>query len=147
MSMPLLTRGHILLLTGVLISIWMRASPPRAQTLFLDYNTAAQYTANFNAWNDNGSGSNGGNYSFAESPSAGLDAAGGVRVFQNSDTTASYKSGSWSFAANGATIILSSLVKANAQTSGNKVQLGILNCNTNSFNGNSRVSFHSFRFV
>src|SRR5258708_10569274 len=93
MSMPLLTRGHILLLTGVLISIWMRASPSRAQTLFLDFNTAAQYTANFNAWNDNGSGTNGGNYSFSEEASAGIDAPGGGRGFQNTDTTASYKNG------------------------------------------------------
>jgi predicted alpha-1,2-mannosidase len=70
-----------------------------------------------------------------------------VSVFQSSDTTASYKNGSWNFATNGATIFVSVLLKANNQTSGNKIQLGIQNNNTNGFNNNTGVAFETFRFV
>jgi hypothetical protein len=36
---------------------------------------------------------------------------------------------------------------ANGQVSGNKAQLGFLNCTTNGFNNNGGVAFESFRFV
>src|SRR5436305_14598294 len=70
------------------------------QTVFLDFNTTNQYTNNFNPWNDTG-GNNGGNYSFSESSTLGVGGSGGVSVFQSSDTTAAYKSGSWDFSTNG----------------------------------------------
>jgi predicted alpha-1,2-mannosidase len=118
-----------------------------AQSLFLDFNTPGQYTGNFNPWNDNGAGSNGGNYSFVESSNSGADTGGGVNVPQSNDTTATYGNGSWNFSTNGATIFVSVLLKANSQTSGNKIQLGIQNNNTNGFNSNTGVAFETFRFV
>src|SRR5579871_2206051 len=81
-----------------------------AQSVFLDFNTVGQYTNNFNAWNDNGSGTNALNYSFSESATAGVNGTRGVSVFANNDTTASYKSGSWDFSTNGATVIMSTMI-------------------------------------
>src|SRR5712671_2547795 len=66
------------------------------QTVFLDFNTVGQYTNNFNPWNDSG-GVNGSNYSFMEDSTAGVEGGRGISVFQNTDTTAAYKSGSWDF--------------------------------------------------
>ena len=117
-----------------------------AQTVFVDFNTPGQYTGNFNPWNDAG-GANGGNYSFVESSTAGLSGSGGVSVFQSTDTTAVYKSGSWDFSTNGSTIILSVLIDANSQTAGNKIQLGIMNTSVGGLNGNPGISFESFRFI
>jgi uncharacterized repeat protein (TIGR03806 family) len=118
----------------------------KAQTAFIDFNTAGQYTNQFNAWNDVG-GVDGGNYAFLESTNAGVGGTGGISVFQSSDTTASYRSGSWDFSTNGAGIIVSTLIKANGMTSGNKVQLGILNQTPNGLNSNPGVAFESFRFI
>jgi uncharacterized repeat protein (TIGR03806 family) len=115
------------------------------QTLFLDFNTPGQYTGNFNPWNDS-SGNNAGNYAFAESTSAGVNGSGGVNVFQNNDTTATYKGPAWNFSTNGATMILSVLIKANGQTSGNRTQLGFVNTNVNGLNNNTNIAFESFRF-
>jgi hypothetical protein len=140
------------------IASWMRASGlagiclglslmgVSAQTVFLNFNTAGQYTANFNEWNDTG-GVNGGNYSFTESASGGVNDSGCVSVLESSDTTATYKSGSWDFSTNGATVVLSVMVKANGQSSGDKVQLGLMNVNNNGLNDNAGVAFESFRFV
>ncbi|HWX21636.1 MAG TPA: hypothetical protein VN578_17165 [Candidatus Binatia bacterium] len=136
-------------LTGLVLSVpillggWKVAS---GQTVFLDFNTAGQYTNNFNPWND-ATGVNGGNYSFSESPTGGAGGSGEVSVFQSSDTTAAYQSGSWDFSTNGATVIISVLMKANGQTSGNKVQLGLMNVNNNGLNNNAGVAFESYRFV
>jgi uncharacterized repeat protein (TIGR03806 family) len=116
------------------------------QTLFLNFNTPGQYTANFNPWNDS-SGANAGNYAFAEGASAGVSGSGGVSVFQSTDTTATYNGGGWDFSTNSATVIVSALIKANGQTSPNKTQLGFLNNTTNGLNGNANVAFESFRFV
>src|SRR5689334_7938656 len=91
------------------------------QTVFLDFNTPGQYTNNFNPWNDAGGG-NGGVFAFSENLSVGVGGSGGVSVFNNSDTTAAYRTGSWNFAANGATVILSTLIYSDGQTSGNKIQ-------------------------
>src|SRR5215831_126792 len=76
------------------------------QTLFFNFNTPGQYTANFNPWNDS-SGANAGNYAFAESATAGVNGGGGVSVFQSTDTTATYNGSAWNFSTNGATLILS----------------------------------------
>src|SRR5882762_1216005 len=88
-----------------------------SQSVFLDFNTPGQYTNNFNPWNDNGGG-NGGVYAFGENTSAGVGGSAGVSVLNNSDTTATYKSGSWNFAVNGATVIVSTLLHTDGQTSG-----------------------------
>ncbi len=117
-----------------------------AQTAFVDFNTSGNYTNNFNPWNDNG-GANGGNYSFVENPTSGVGGSGGVSIINNNDMTATYRSGSWNFAVNGSTIILSVLIYTDGQTSGDKIQLGILNSNTNGLNGNAGVVFESYRFV
>jgi hypothetical protein len=82
-----------------------------AQTVFLNFNAPGQYAGNFNAWNDN-AGVNGGNYSFEENSTNGVGGSGGVAVFQSADTTATYKSGSWNLASNGATMVVSLLVYA-----------------------------------
>jgi predicted alpha-1,2-mannosidase len=129
----------------VILLLW--ASPSHAQTAFFDFNIPGQYVDNFNQWNDNGTGTNGSNYSFAENTTAGVGGSGGISVFQNNDTTATYENGSWNFSTNGAILNLSVLVQANGQSSGDKLQFGILNSHTNGFNSNAGVSFESFRFV
>jgi PKD repeat protein len=116
-----------------------------AQTAFVNFDTPGQYTGNFNPWNDVG-GADGGNYSFVESASGGVNGSGSVSVFQNNDTTATYN-GSWDFSTNGSTITVSVMVKANGQTTGNKVQLGILNSSNNGLNNNVGIAFESFRIV
>src|SRR6266404_2714854 len=113
-----------------------------AQTTFLDFNTIGQYTNNFNPWNDNG-GVDGASYSFAENATAGAGGSRGVSVFQSTDTTATYKSGSWDFSTNGATFILSTLIKANAQTG--RMQFGIINTNQNGLNNNAGIAFETYR--
>ncbi|HEV2392215.1 MAG TPA: choice-of-anchor D domain-containing protein [Verrucomicrobiae bacterium] len=117
------------------------------QTAFLDFNTAGQYTNNFNPWNDNGVGGNGGSYSFMESDGVGAGGSRGVSVFQSTDTTAAYNAGSWDFSTNGAVIVVSTLIKANAQFGVNKVQLGFMNVNNNGLNNNAGVAFESYRFI
>ena len=131
---------------GLAIALGFGSLAARAQTVFFDFNTTGQYTSNFNPWNDNG-GANGGNYAFAESSSAGVNGSGGVSVFQSTDTTATCKNGSWNFLTNGATITISTLIQANGQTSGNKVQLGIVNSATNGINNNGGVAFETFRII
>jgi uncharacterized repeat protein (TIGR03806 family) len=118
----------------------------RAQNVLLNFNSLGQYTNNFNVWNDNG-GVNGSNYCFMESSTIGAGGSGGVNVFQSTDTTAIYKSGSWDFSTNGSTIIASVLLKANGQTSGNRIQFGILNTNFSGLNADTNTSFESFRFI
>ena len=108
--------------------------------------STSQYTANFNPWNDTGS-TDGGNYAFQESAGVGVGGGGGVEVIQSSDTTATYRGGSWDFSTNGAALVLSTLVKANGLVSGDKVQLGIINTSDNGLNNNAGVAFESFRFI
>jgi hypothetical protein len=123
------------------------ALPSRAQTLFLNFNTPGQYAGNFNQWNDNGAGADGGNYSFQESVSGGVGNSGYVSVFRSFDMTATYENGSWDFSTNGATILLSVEIQADGQSSGDKVQFGIMDSHTNGFNNNPGVSFESYRFI
>ena len=117
-----------------------------AQTAFVGFDTPGQLGANFNVWNDVG-GTDGGNYDYQESTNSGVGGSGGITVFQDSDTTASYKGTTWNFATNGAVIVLSTLIKANDLASGNKIQLGILNPAPEGLNNNAGVSFESFRFI
>lgn len=129
----------------LLLLPWAPAS--QAQSVFLDFNTPGQYASNFNQWNDNGKGGDGRNYSFVQSASGGVGNSGAISVFQSSDTTATYDNGSWNFSTNGATIFLSAEIQSDGQSSGDKVQFGILNCQTNGFNSNAGVAFESFRFI
>ena len=133
-------------LTFVLASLLFSSAVAPGQTLFLDFNAPGEYTNNFNPWNDAG-GANAGNFAFSEAPAAGVGSGGGVSVFQSTDTTATYKSESWDFSTNGASLTISVLLKANGQVSGNKVQLGILNSNNNGLNNNAGVAFETFRFI
>ena len=64
-----------------------------------------------------------------------------------SDTTATYKAGSWNFATNGSTLILSTLIYASGGNNGDKIQLGVINSTTNGLNANAGVAFESFRFL
>lgn len=82
-----------------------------------------------------------------EADGIGAGNSGGVSVFQSSDTTATYSGGSWDFSTNGAVIILSTLIKANALGTGNKTQLGLINLNNNGLNNNAGVAFESYRFI
>ncbi len=116
------------------------------QTGFLDFNTPGQYTNSFISWNDAG-GSDGGNYSFTQAAGVGVGGSDGITVFQSTDTTATYNGASWDFSTNGAVITVSTLIKANALNSGNKVQLGIITPNNNGLNNNAGVAFESFRFI
>jgi uncharacterized repeat protein (TIGR03806 family) len=118
-----------------------------SQTLFLDFNTVGQYTNNLIPWNDNGTGGYSGNTCYTESGGSGVGGSRGVSVFQNVDTTATYTNGSWDFSTNGAAILMSVLVKANGQVSGNKVQFGILNTNMSGLQNITGVAFESFRFI
>src|SRR5215469_3194286 len=117
-----------------------------ANSAFLDFNTAGQLTGNFSFWNDSG-GTNAGNYCFQENTSDGVGGGGGISVFQSTDTTATYRAGSWNFAANGATIVVSTMIFASGGNSGEKIQFGVVNSTTNGLNGNSGVAFESFRFI
>src|SRR5271168_2357029 len=117
-----------------------------AQTAFLNFNTVGQYTNNFNPWNDNG-GVNGGNYSYEENTTNGVGGSGGVAIFQSTDMTATYNAGSWNLATNGATVLVSVLIYTDGQSSGDKVQLGVINSTANGLNGNTGVNFESFRFI
>ena len=132
-----------LLIFAAFLGLWANAY---GQTVFLDFNTAGEYTSNFNPWNDAG-GANGGNYSFQESTTGGVGAGGDVSVFANNDTTATYNGGSWDFSTNGASLTVSTMFKANGQTSGNKIQLGVLNTANNGLNNNAGVAFDSFRLI
>lgn len=116
------------------------------QTVLLDFNIVGQYTNNFGLWNDT-SGANGGAYAFTENLTDGVVGSGGVSVFQSTDTTATYKTGGWNLATNGATLIVSTLVYANGGNSADKIQFGIMNSATNGLNGNPGVAFETFRFI
>ena len=118
-----------------------------AQTAFVDFNIAGEYTNNFNPWNDNGSGVNAGNYSFAESASDGVGGSGGVAVFANNNMTATYNAGSWDLSTNGATAMASVMVYADGEASGDKLQLGFINTDTNGLDNNSGVAYESFSFA
>ena len=131
---------------GWLAFFWGCGTAAVAQTVFLNFNTPGQYTGNFNAWNDAG-GVNGGNYSFEENSTNGVGGSGGVAVFQSADTTATYMSGSWNLASNGATMVVSVMVYADGLSSGDKLQLGIINSTTNGLNSNPGAAFESFRFI
>jgi hypothetical protein len=116
------------------------------QTAFLDFTAPGQYTNSFNPWNDVG-GANLGAFAFVQSATAGVGGNGGVSVFQSTDTTATYTNQSWDFSTTGAAITISVMVKANGQTSGDKVQLGIINSADNGLNNNGTVAFESFRII
>lgn len=137
----------LLAVSCAFIACVFSASNTAAQTVFLDFNSVGQYTNNFAPWNDGGN-LDAGNYSFSENLTAGINGAGGVSVFLNGDTTATWKTGSWDFSTSNSTIFLSLMVKANGQTgSGNKVQLGIANSFTNGLYNNPGVVFETFRFI
>jgi uncharacterized repeat protein (TIGR03806 family) len=133
-----------LLLAGFILGLLI--IPAFAQTAFVDFNTPGEYTSNFNPWNDGG-GVNNGAYGFSEASAAGVNGGGGVAIINNNDTTATYGNGSWNFAVNGSTIIVSTLVYADGQTSGDKTQLGIMNSNSNGMNSNAGIVFESYRFI
>jgi hypothetical protein len=145
---PAAAGAPLLLRVCLLVSVLLLTGPATllGQTAFVDFNITGQYTNSFSAWNDVG-GANGGNFSFAEDRTAGVGGSGGVSVFQNSDTTATYRLGSWDFSTNESALTISVLIKANGQTSGNKVQLGVLNSSANGLNNNSGVAFETFRFI
>src|SRR5206468_4312006 len=90
----------------------------------------------------------GASFSFEESAIGGVGDSGCVSVLQNIDTTATYDRGSWDFSANGASLTVSALIKANAlANSGDKIQLGIINVTNNGLNNNAGVAFESFRVL
>ncbi|MGO8699486.1 MAG: chitobiase/beta-hexosaminidase C-terminal domain-containing protein [Limisphaerales bacterium] len=122
------------------------AGQTMAQTAFVNFNTPGEYTANFFPWNDNG-GVDGANSAFQENATDGVGGSGGVAVFQSTDTTATYKSGSWNLSTNGATVLVSVLIYTDGQSSADKVQLGVMNSTTNGLNSNPGAAFESFRFI
>lgn len=142
MKAPYLPARRLCVLAGFCLGITCASG----QMAFVDFNAPGSLTNNFSLWNDNG-GNNAGNYAFAEGLSAGAGGSGGVSVINNNDTTATYRGGSWNFALNGATLIVSTLIYTDGQTSGDKVQLGIINSTTNGLNSNAGVAFESFRFI
>ncbi len=131
------------------LSLWLVlfSGKTAAQTVFLNFNTPGQYTSNFTVWNDNGNGGNGGNYSFEENTNDGVGGSGGVAVFQSQDTTATYNAESWNLSTNESTVLVSVLVCADGQSSGNKIELGVVNSTTNGLNINPGVAYESFCFV
>ena len=122
------------------------AAGGHAQTVFLDFNTVGQYANNFNPWNDV-NGANAGGYAFAENTADGVGGGGGVSNYQSTDMTATFKSGSWNLATNGATILVSTFIYVAGGNSGDKIQLGVINSTTNGLNGNAGVAFESFWFI
>jgi hypothetical protein len=130
------------------LAILVFLAPPgvRAQTAFFNFDAPGGLVAGFALWNDVG-GSNGGNPDFAESTTAGVGGGGGVSVFQSTDTTAVCSAQSWNLSTNGASLSASVMVLANGQSSGNKVQLGVLNTNLGGLNSDPGIAFESFRFI
>ena len=118
-----------------------------AQTAFVNFNTVGEYTNDFNPWGDNGMQGNSGNYSYEENTTNGVGGSGGVAVFDNSDMTATYNGGSWDLSTNGATIVVSLLIYTDGQSGAGKIQLGIINSDTNGLNSNAGVDFETFRFI
>jgi hypothetical protein len=112
-----------------------------AQTVFLNFSAPGQLTNDFNLWNDDGTGTNASEYSFEENTN------GGITIFQDTDTTATYKNGSWNLATSGATALVSALVQANGQSSGDAVQLGFINSASNGFYSYRGIEFESFLFI
>jgi hypothetical protein len=131
---------------SVLLVLSLVACHARGQTVFRDFNSATQLTNNFVQWNDS-NGTNSGNTCYAQSLTGGIGGGPGVSVIANVDTTAVYQNASWDFSTAGATLFLSSLIKANGLTSGNKVQLGFMNSTTNGFLSTAGVAFETFRFI
>jgi uncharacterized repeat protein (TIGR03806 family) len=117
-----------------------------AQTVFLNFDAPGQFTGNFSQWEDVG-GVNDNNYSFEENSTDGVGGGGGVAVYQSNDTTATYNGAGWNISSNGAAIIASLLVYTDGQTSGDKIQFGVVNSTTNGLNNNAGVAFESFRFI
>src|SRR5580692_7703528 len=97
-----------------------------AQTVFLNFDAPGQFTGNFSLWEDVG-GVNDNNYSFEENSTDGVGGGGGVAVYQSNDSTATYNGAGWNISSNGAAIIASLLVYTDGQTSGDKVQFGVVN--------------------
>jgi uncharacterized repeat protein (TIGR03806 family) len=118
-----------------------------AQTAFVNFNTVGEFTNNFNSWDNGNNGLNAGNDAFEESTNDGVGGSGGVAVYQSVDTTATYKTGSWNLATNGATIIASVLIYTDGQNSGDKTQLGVTDSKDNGLNSNVGIDFESFRFI
>ena len=130
-----------------LVFMFLGASACLAQTTFLDFNTPGELAGNFNMWNDNGSGANAASYCFEENSIDGAGGSGGIDIYQSTDTTATYSGAGRNFATNGATIIVSALIYAIGGDNGDKIQLGVMNDNTNGLNANTGVEFESFRFL
>lgn len=118
---------------------------PDVQNIFLDFNVAGQYASNFFQWND-ASGVNGNNFDFLESASIGVANTRGISVYRNTDTTATYKIGSWNFSTPTANLTMSTMIKANAQNTTDKIQMGITSSNANGLNNNGTIAFETFRF-
>ena len=114
--------------------------PAGAQTAFVNFNAVADYTNNFYRFTNGNVGQN-----FTETNSGGIGGTRAVLIFAANDFTATYKTRSWDFSTNGASITISTLLKANALTNANKLQFGILNVTTNGLNNNAGVAFASFR--
>ena len=140
-------KAHSLFLGAGLLAVFcLGLVCGRTQPVFFDFNTVGQYTNNFNPWNDGG-GFNAGNYAFTESPTDGVGGSGGVSVFQSTDMTATGNGRGWNLAANGATLLVSTLIYNSGGGNGDKIQLGVINSTTNGLNSNAGVAFESFRFV
>ncbi len=132
---------------GAIFSMLALVGSSFAQTVFLNFNTVGQYTNNFSPWNDTGGAGNGGNYSFEENTTVGIGGTGGVQVYQSTDMTAAYSAGSWNISTNTAAMIASFMLYANGQSSGDKIQFGVMNSHTNGLNSNPGVDFETYRFI
>jgi hypothetical protein len=115
-------------------------SPAWAQqtNVLIDFNTPGLFTGNFTALH----GAN----NCVENTTIGVGGSGGVQVTGNNDTTHIFNLPVGDFSAPGATFHLSLLLKANAQTSGNRLQLGLAS-NLVSFNTDFGKSWETFRFM
>src|SRR5437868_4845367 len=114
-------------LTVCLAVLILSVGPAFSQNLLLDFNTPGQL-ANFNVF---------GTSNWGEGTTSGIGGGGGVNVTANNDATLTYKTSGWDFSTAGKTMLVSVLIKANAQTSGNKIQLGIINVVNNGLNANA----------
>jgi hypothetical protein len=113
-----------------------------AQTAFVDFNSVGEYTNNFFPFDNGATG-----FSFEENTTNGVGGSGGVAVDAIIDTTATYTNRSWNLATNGATVIVSVLIYTDGQSTGDKVQLGVLNTTNNGLNSNPGNNFESYRFI
>jgi hypothetical protein len=128
----------------------------QGQSFFVDFNTANQFTDNFNVYQNAATPV----VSFTGSPytqgaASGIGGTGGIDVTAGggttgltSDSTAIYKNSTFDFSTSGTSLTISAMMKIipTSETGNRLLQLGFVNDPTSGMNGNAGLAFTSMRF-